>query len=439
MSRLVHKIVIGKAFAAAIVFSSLPTLAQTPAERAFAAMLQRPDDIAAVRRYAELQIEAENYEAAIATLERLLIPQPNQSQIRTELGILYFRLGSYDAAASYLRKALESTDLTPELRAQAERFLADSVRRGVTSKFAGSINLGGRFQSNPTAASTEQIVRSSGLRVARPQGPRNDFSGVASLDLRHEYDLGTQDNATLVSTLAGYGTRYVRNGQVDVGLVEGTVGVRFRPSPADAKEWLLRPYLVANHVILAGTQLFSTGGAGVETSYALSEATTIGGRYEYRYSDYARRSDVTGATLQSRSENSIQGQIATEVAPLQVVVGSIRYRVADTKFSGYDFDSVELRAAYTVSFQEPVKLSGFNWSLTPSVGVEIRNFRAPDPTYDPRTIRNDNDVRFGAMLAVPFDQDWIGLLQVEQVFTRSNIPNFTSQNTSVQLGLLFQF
>ena len=58
-------------------------------------------------RFAELAVQTGNFEAAISALERMLLINPNLPRVRLELGVLYFRLGSYQVAKTYLDRAVE--------------------------------------------------------------------------------------------------------------------------------------------------------------------------------------------------------------------------------------------------------------------------------------------------------------------------------------------
>ena len=58
-------------------------------------VLAHPDDLDLGYRYAQVLILAGEFDEAAAELERLLIIDPAQPRLRTELGFIYFRLGLY--------------------------------------------------------------------------------------------------------------------------------------------------------------------------------------------------------------------------------------------------------------------------------------------------------------------------------------------------------
>ena len=69
-------------------------------EEAFQELFRDPGDLEKTFKFAELAVKVGNYETAISALERMLLVNPNLPRVRLELGVLYFRLGSYQAERS---------------------------------------------------------------------------------------------------------------------------------------------------------------------------------------------------------------------------------------------------------------------------------------------------------------------------------------------------
>lgn len=88
-------------------------------DAAYQQLLANPSDIGLTLKYAKLCSLAGDYEAAIPPLERLLISKPDSPKLRLEIGILYYLLGSYDTAKTYLIDAKKD----PELAAKADDYL----------------------------------------------------------------------------------------------------------------------------------------------------------------------------------------------------------------------------------------------------------------------------------------------------------------------------
>jgi Flp pilus assembly protein TadD len=106
-----------------------PTAQQRLAyETAFKATLEKPADPDTLARFAGLAVQVGDVEGAISALERLLLIEGDQPEVKLELGVLYYRLGSKEAAASYLEAARTAPDATKETRDRAEAFLKEAGR-----------------------------------------------------------------------------------------------------------------------------------------------------------------------------------------------------------------------------------------------------------------------------------------------------------------------
>jgi hypothetical protein len=90
-------------------------------------MMQSPANVDVILTYARVSAQLGDNEGAISALERLLLFKPNMPQIELELGVLYFRLGSFELARSYLEKA-NADNPPPELKPRINRYLSEIPR-----------------------------------------------------------------------------------------------------------------------------------------------------------------------------------------------------------------------------------------------------------------------------------------------------------------------
>ena len=97
-------------------------------EKAFQETLGKPSDPAALAKFAELAVGVGDIEGAISALERLLLIDADQPEVKLELGVLYYRLGATEPARAYLEAARASPSSSSETKARAETFLA-TVKR----------------------------------------------------------------------------------------------------------------------------------------------------------------------------------------------------------------------------------------------------------------------------------------------------------------------
>ena len=107
---------------------SLPSPRRPPGSATWSASTTRlsrrccskPANLDVLFRFASLASQTGDLEGAISALERMLLINPDLPRVRLELGVLYYRLGSYEVARTYLEGALKSPTL-PRRRAQPGR------------------------------------------------------------------------------------------------------------------------------------------------------------------------------------------------------------------------------------------------------------------------------------------------------------------------------
>jgi tetratricopeptide (TPR) repeat protein len=98
-------------------------------DAAFQDTLNKPADPAVLVKFAEIAVEAGDVEGAISALERLLLIDGDQAEVKLELGVLYFRLGSTDTARAYLEAARDSDSATDDIRKRADTFLKTDMKK----------------------------------------------------------------------------------------------------------------------------------------------------------------------------------------------------------------------------------------------------------------------------------------------------------------------
>ncbi|MCE3233720.1 MAG: hypothetical protein K0R98_1977 [Rickettsiaceae bacterium] len=90
----------------------------------FNKMLDNPADVDLTMHYANLAVQLENYEAAVPALERILLFNPDLPRVKQQLGVLYFKLNSFEMAKSYLEGAKKGDNVPADVVASADEYLA---------------------------------------------------------------------------------------------------------------------------------------------------------------------------------------------------------------------------------------------------------------------------------------------------------------------------
>lgn len=437
------------AVATSALAQNVPPPTVPEVDRAFRDVLANASSMEARSKYATLLVNSGNFEGGIAALEGLLLMPDAPARIRVELGVLYYRLGSYAISESYLRAAIEDPRLEPALKTQAESLLRDVVQRNKTSRISGTLMLGVRGQSNPTSATNNTQIYYLGLPVARGNdaGPKSDTDTHVWGELNHELDLDKQNEATLVSSLVGYASHYNSvnsytkqlgySKSYDLTILAGTTGIRFRPMAET--ELLIRPHLIAGEVMANGSAHFTNNGFGLDGDYRTSESVAWSGAYENTKLVFSSREDMPNVALQGGTRQIARITAAIETSPGRFVITELGYTDMDGNAQYSAYREPHLQMSYLFSYAPLVGSSALPWTTTVSLNVSRKEFRGPDPIAQPFTARVDTGLRASLVNNMPLSRDLSLQLELEYSDTSSNIPNFTSTNTSGTVAVIWKY
>jgi tetratricopeptide (TPR) repeat protein len=427
-----------------------PNLARQ-VEDAYRKVLEQPSDLSLWSAYARLQVQGGNYEGGIGALERLML-QPNYPpELPLEIGVLYFRLGSYAQAAAMAEQALADSRLPPEQRELAQRLLSDATARTRASQLTGNAVFGIRHQTNPGYRTYESQVFSGGVLgpVAPDQQPHADLDATAGVRLQHLYDLDLQNSGAISTNFGAYvvdyrdskGSTLVANPTrpYDLVMLDLNVGFEFKPAPGSLPGLTLRPFAAFGNVEAQQHGYMRTQGAGLDAFYRIDERTLVDGTAGVQRRDFEQRIDLLNAAYVSGDLTSLRGRVVREMAPGHVLTGEAALRRNSTYRTWFDYDQQELRVAYDRSYASPVAASRGAWTTSAWLGYMHRGYDAADPTVSASTVRKDDEWRIGLSQTIPLAEKWFLLGSLEQANNRSSLPNFRYRNTSVSASVLRTF
>ena len=418
-------------------------------DEAFRQVLQQPQDLSGWSRYAQLLVEAGNYQGGIAALERLLL-EPNASpDLRVDIAVLYYRQGAYAMSEALLSTALADSRLQGDKRALAQALLDETRKRGQRSQLQGVATLGVRHQTNPSYRSDAFQVLSGGLPgpLAPEQRPHSDNDLSLGLRINHLYDLERQNSAAIATNFGAYlvdyrsaSGRQLVAGETkpyDLQVLDLSTGLQFKPLPATMSGLALRPHAILSNVVAKNHQYLRNQGLGIDLSLRPDERTLYELTVDGVHRDFAERVDVANANLQDGHLYSLRARVSRELAPGQVLVGEYAMRRSTSRRDMYDADSHELRAVYAITYGSPVS-KGSHWTTALWVGALNRAYDAPDPAVS-TTVHKDREWRMGVNQTIPLVPQWSLLLSAEHARNQANLPNYRYKNTSVSVTVVRSF
>jgi hypothetical protein len=423
------------------IFSS-PAFAQSVSEFAndlnplFQRMLASPSNLNNTMQYAVGTAQNGDIESAIGTYEQLLFYNPALSRVRFELGVLYYRLGSYEMARGYFKSALQMRDISPELREKSEEFIADIEKKLQPDQFSGFAQTGLRYQTNPGAGPGQQVALASGQTFDSRFLARPDWNWFGAFGVNYSHDFENQSGDTFEASFLGYDAQQFTEHQFDIGLLVIRAGPRFNLSSDSSNGLSFKPYAVATGGLLADAP-YDVGGGGGATVHANLGNVALDPFVEIVQQSY-RNSRLY--PLASQLNGTLSTYALQAAAPIDANLNwqtRVAYAHDSTVYGPYGYD--EFFADVWLPWNFSLPWDSRKWTLTPTAGVSYWQYKAPDPTIDPTTTERNLGWRVGLGLDVPIQGKlYLGLLVQYQAIL-SNIPAFAMRDFSVAAGPSLKF
>lgn len=370
------------------------------------AMLREPDNMQLAFEYATVSVKLEDYEAAIGTLERMLVFAPGLAQVRLELGVLYFRLGSFDTARVHLEVVQEDAPSGSELADAATTYLAAIEEAEEPAKFGGAIVVGGRYQTNANAGPGDSLLNLNGLPVLlNPDASGSpDWNAFVSGGVNGALDLGTQGDLLEVDLLF-YGSRYADIHRLNNELAELNFGPTFNMARFDLYNARLGFYGIVGGARLDNENYYGQLGGGAKFEYLPDIKSSVNARMEIRRRWFY--DSFNYPTVSNRDGYQILGKLTyfyqlTDALQLR---GQAMGDYESAK-AGYE-ENWELGFAIggTVTFESPLRLSNYPWAFDLEAGYIRREYADPDNFNSFTQAERDNEFWLRGILTVPMRED----------------------------------
>lgn len=412
----------------------------------FAQMFEQPDNLDLMFSYALVSIRLEDLEAAISTLERMLIYNKELPRVHMELGAAYYRLGSYKTASYYFDNVLGFENVPPQVRAKAEEFKRAIEQRTQVSVFTGSASAGIVYASNATLGPDDPTVLLFGLPAALgAQFQENDDVGArVTASLSHFYDLGQPDQDFWRTDFSFFSLNYADARFADIDSVFLRTGPRLS---IDDQQFgpKIRPFVEFDHVRSGNAALYATASIGAEYTDTLSDTMSVFASARLGYRNF-----IDGADVDGNGDDDLDGPILRATAGMAfiptddlILRGTLfaERSIADDQDAN-SFYEFTLRGSATYSYDSGFDFAGRLWQLTGFAQTAYRSFDKPNIQLVGAAgarEREDFDLRVGLRHVFHLEDGlWIAA-NADYLLRDSNIPNFDIDNFGAGLSVGFDF
>ncbi len=429
---------------AALACTALPGLA-APSTRAeqqalYAKTLANPSDYATVYAYVKVSEQLGDYEAAIGALERLLFYSQDLPRVKFEIGSLYFRLGSYHLAQRYFREALATPGIDAMTRARIEAYLPEAKKHLEPSAWWIYLNAGVRYQSNASATPESREIMSGGvlqpLDLSKPHGA--DWNAYQIAQFANDFGFGNQRENTLETRVSTYLSEQFRLTDLNVSMVNASIGPRFSLAPFGWTGASIKPYLVGGATSVDYDSPSTNAGAGVALTTPFGSKVMLTPSVQWQKAWYDNGSSATASLGDSDVVDTALAAAVKFNDTFQMnLKGGYNQGTADTDYQSYDGYTAEI--AFALRFDPPSQKIPHKWTLGPFVRFSSTSFDAPNPNVDPTQARSDKHWTTGVIVDAPLTAHFGLNGAVTYARANSNIPNYSYDNWSAMLGTTARF
>lgn len=430
-------------FSTSIAATAVGSSLEARRQAIFEQILRDPANLDLSFEYAALSTQAGDFEGAITAMERMLIFAPGLPRIQLELGVLYFRLGSFAVARNYLELAISGNNVPDVVRQRVAAYLSRIENSQKRHKFSGSFLSGVRYQSNANSGPSSANIRLNGVgfTLNNQSVEKADVNAFVAGTFHYDYDLHRQGDLFEVDTLF-YGAKFRDVTTLDTAVVEVTFGPSFNLQRYDIRNTQLGVYGIANVVGLGSDFYLGTLGLGTH----ISHHTDAGGRFkakaEYRQKWY--NNTASRLTVTDRDGYQLVGEVSysTPLSPKLLAHGMVRGERENVDTSYNDYYQIGAELGATATLASPFSKSGiFNQSMFLDItgGYRYSVYDAPDATINAAERQKKNELYARATLTIPIADNMTIVPQVEYRDHNSNydIYKFSGWSAYVALGKRF--
>jgi hypothetical protein len=405
-------------------------------------MIARPADLDLAFEYAQLSSQVSDYEAAVSTLERMLIYAPNTARLQLELGILYYRLGAYEVARSYFAQALANPNVPPEVAAQIRLYLQQLALAADPPPFSATWFSAIRWESNANAGPGTQSVTLNGIDFTLDQQSvgRSGWSALNIGTMHYAWDLKRQGDRIEFDALV-YSTAYFDKelNDIDLDFFELTLGPSF-----NMKRWGLDKtrafvYAIGDLAYLGYDPYFTAPGAGVRLLTFGAERSVIDARIETRWREFEDSKDLPFNSDRSGAQTRFGATYSYYLTPGFVVTTQLYAQREDAEVGYWSDWEIAFSGGFAWTFNNPLWQARYPWTLQVGGGVIRRDYDDPDPTIDPDEAEEDTMWWTRTALVLPVAETWALVPQVEYRDQQSNYDIRRYDDLMTMLGVQKRF
>lgn len=433
---------IAKLAAALVLSASFSALAAAQAQDTitFEDVFNNPDDKQLNIDYARQEAAAGNLLASAATLERVLLADPNWDEARLFYAAVLYRLADFSGAEREVR-ILEGRPLSPALQAQLQDFKDRIDNKQSKTRLSGSIAVGFTYDDNVAVNNDDPSIDPNNAPA------QSDEAFTFRARGKYEYEIGGEQDLKFIALLSTLSKRYDDFGRVDFNFIAARTGFEGANGPYD---W--RVLADFKNLDIVGDQYLREGGASVRVRREMTAQTSLQVDADASYQEYDNITIGDTATLfedqRAGLKYTVLGSIKHKFDSKTRGSIGIGYQKKEADFEAYEFDTIFLTTSLSRSFKNG------SYAVASYFYRDVE-YAAPDPIVVPSATEARQEDRhyaraaYGIPVGSVFEsenaqlQEKLDDLRIEvSVFyddRQANFDVYDYDNTGAEVQLIWNF
>lgn len=398
-------------------------------------ILKDPDNIELNARYAQDQIARGELLSAAATLERILLVNPNLADVRLLYAVVLYRLDSLNEAQKEL-DTLKAVTLPPAIRDQVGDYEKKIKYRKRRTHFGLRQSNGWGYDTNRNAAPSSkfQLVNDIAQPLVGTNNRRADthFLNVSSLDVTH--DLGFQAGHTVFGNFTYFLQEQTNVHSLDLGSFQYELGGTYK-----GKWFDFTPSFIASNIFLSSQSFLRTQGGNFLFERDVTKKLKAFYDFRAERQDYLNISENTDSYNNKGPEFSNFWGASYVILPTMKWTSSIGYADKKAKQDYNAYQRLSLNNTHTWVLPK-------GQFLINTLNVNFDNYESPEISVAGK-VRHDKAMRYRLTYGTPLTTIFFGKILPKPlkdiVFTGSyefyrslsNITNYSYTNSKFQMIL----
>ena len=395
-------------------------------------ILKDPDNVNLNIRYAKAQIARDEYPEAAATLERVLLINPNLADVRILYVAVLYRLSNWEGALKEIG-VLRGMTLLPKTKAEADYYERNIKLKKKRTHFSLRESVGWGYDTNRNAAPHSKSQLVGDVMTANPATDRRrgdtNFLNVTNVDVTH--DLGFKEGHSVFGSFTYYLQNQTNVNSLDLGSFQYEFGGTYKNKYVN-----FTPSFLASNIFLSSQSFLRTQGGNFLFDHDFTKK--LAGFFNFRVErqDYMDISENNTAIERKGPEFDYLWGASYWLLPTMKWVSSLGYgdKYAKQDYNAFNRFSINNTHTWFLKKQQFL-INTFNFYQD--------NYGSPEFDVSGRH-RHDNIIRYRITYGAPLTTLLIGKIlpkplgdilfsaSYEYYHALSNITNYTYGDSKFQ-------